>query len=385
MARFRRWQVAGVVAVTAALTLSACGSSSDDAGDSSAAPAGSGAASQPSGSSAGDVYSAKYTKPPAAANPAAKNKSVWVISVGQASPTGAASANAAMTAGKTIGWNMKLFDAKLDPAQFSNGIKQAVASKADGVVLIAVDCPAAKSALQQAKSAGVKTVGIYALDCNEVNASDPGLFSSQVSFGSRYKNLAEAYQAWGADSAKYAIDKSGGKAQSLAFNNKEYLILKYYQQGFDTQMKSCSQCTNTVVDWLAADFGAKLTGITQAALLKNPNANVVQGGSNPTLGITQGITQAGKQAKVTSVGGLGLSIDNDAIRQGQLTAANSWPTEWFGFAAIDTLNSVFNNTPVRDEGLGWQMADKTKNLPAKGDFVGDVDYTAAYKKSWGVS
>lgn len=388
----RHSRLAGVALVTlAALALGACSSSGGGSGGSSSAPAsggssgGSSSSSNSSSGGAADVYAPTYTKPPTGANPAAKGKTVWVISVGQASPTGAASANAAMKAGNAIGWNMKLFDAKLDPAQFSDGIKQAIAAKANGVVLIAVDCPAAKSALQQAKSAGVRTVGIYALDCNEVSASDPGLFSSQVSFGSRYKNLADAYQAWGANSAKYVISKTGGKAQSVAFNNSEYLILKDYQQGYDAQMKTCSGCTNTVVPWLAADFGAKLTAITQAALLKNANANAVQAGSNPTLGITQGITQAGKQSKITSVGGLGLSIDNDAIRQGQLTAADSWPTEWFGFAAIDTLNSVFDGTPVRDEGLGWQMADKTHNLPAKGDFMGGVDYIAAYKKSWGVS
>jgi ribose transport system substrate-binding protein len=388
----RRWQAAGLtVASIAILGLSAC--SSSGGGSPSSAPTAGGGASTPattggSSSSTGstdDAYKATYTTPPTAANPAAKSKTVWVISVGQASPTGAASADAAMAAGKAIGWSMHLFDAKLDPAQFSDGIKQAIASKANGVVLIAVDCPAAKSALQQAKSAGVKTVGVYALDCNEVTPGQPSLYSSQVSFGSRYKNLAAAYQAWGADSAKWAIAKTDGKADALSFENSEYNILKFYQQGFDAQMKTCSGCKNTIVPWLAADFGAKLTAITQAALLKDPNANVVQGGSNPTLGITQGVVQSGRTAKIDSIGGLGLSIDNDAIRQGQLTAANSWPTEWFGYAAIDTLNSVFNGTPVRDEGLGWQIADKTHNLPAKGGFSGDVDYVSAYKKSWGVS
>jgi ribose transport system substrate-binding protein len=388
----RRSRLAALALVPmAALALGACSSSGGGSGggsDTSTAPGS--AANTDTGSAstttdAAAVYKPTYTAPPTGSNPAAKGKTVWVISVGQASPTGAASANAAMKAGKAIGWSMKLFDAKLDPAQFSDGIKQAIAAKANGVVLIAVDCPAAKSALQQAKAAGVKSVGIYALDCNEVDPSQPSLFSSQVSFGSRYKNLAQAYEAWGADSAKYAIAKADGKADSLSFENSEYLILKYYQQGYDAQMKTCSGCKNTVVPWLAADFGAKLTAITQAALLKDPTANVVQGGSNPTLGITQGVTQSGRESKITSVGGLGLSTDNDAIRQGQLTAANSWPTEWFGYAAIDTLNSVFNGTPVRDEGLGWQMADKTHNLPASGDFKGTVDYAADYAKSWGVS
>jgi ribose transport system substrate-binding protein len=380
----RQWRIvaAGVISA-AALLLAACSSSSKNSGKASDTPGSSTGASSSAATSA-DAYAATFTEPATGSNPAAKGKSVWVISVGQASPTGAASANAAMKAGQAIGWKMHLYDAKLDPAQFSNGIKQAIAAKADGVVLIAVDCPAAKSALQQAKSAGVKTVGVYALDCNEVDPSDQGLYSAQVSFGSRYANLADAYKAWGADSAKWAIAQTDGKANVLSFENSEYNILKFYQQGFDAQIKTCSGCKLTVVPWLAADFGAKLTALTQAALLKNPDANVVQGGSNPTLGITQGVVQAGKQTKIKSIGGLGLSIDNDAIRQGQMTAANAWPTEWFGFAAIDTLNSVFSGTTPRDEGLGWQIVDNSHGLPAKGDFTGDVNYIAAYTKSWGV-
>lgn len=331
-----------------------------------------------------DVYAPTFTEPPSEPNPAAEGKTVWVISVGQASPTGAASADAAMKAGKAIGWDMKLFDAKLDPTQFSNGIKQAVAVGADGVVLIAVDCPAAKSALQQAKDAGVETVGVYALDCDEVDASDSPLYSAQVSFGDRYDNLADAYQAWGASSARWAIERAGGKPKVLAFNNSEYNILIDYQKGFDAEIEACDACSLEVVDWLAADFGPNLTALTQAALLKNPDASIVQGGSNPTLGITQGVVQAGKQTSVSTIGGLGLSIDIDAIKEGQMTASNAWPTEWFGFAAIDTLNSVFNGTDVRDQGLGWQIVDADHNLP-EGGFTSDVDYVAAYTSSWGVN
>lgn len=332
-----------------------------------------------------DVYAPTFTEPPSEANPAATDKTVWVISVGQASPTGAASANAAMKAGEAIGWDMKLFDAKLDPAQFSDGIKQAIAVGADGVVLIAVDCPAAKSALQQAKDAGVETVGVYALDCDEVDSSDSALYSAQVSFGDRYANLAEAYQAWGASSAQWAIERSAGKPKVLAFNNSEYNILINYQKGFDAAVEACEACELNVVDWLAADFGPNLTATTQAELLKHPEATTVQAGSNPTLGITQGIVQASRKTNISSIGGLGLSIDLDAIRDGSLTATNAWPTEWFGYGAIDTLNSVFNGTEIRDQGLGWQIVDADHNFPEGGDFTSDVDYVAAYESSWGVS
>ena len=36
------------------------------------------------------------------------------------------------------------------------------------------------------------------------------------------------------------------------------------------------------------------------------------------------------------------------------------------------------------EGDGMQVVDKDKNLPATGDYTGDVDYKAAYQKAWGL-
>jgi ribose transport system substrate-binding protein len=86
------------------------------------------------------------------------------------------------------------------------------------------------------------------------------------------------------------------------------------------------------------------------------------------------------------LGGFGLGIDFDVVRAKQgLNAVNSWPTEWWAYAAVDTLNSYFNDTPARDEGLGYQVVDEDTGLPAEGeDFKPDFDVPAAYRASWGV-
>ena len=60
------------------------------------------------------------------------------------------------------------------------------------------------------------------------------------------------------------------------------------------------------------------------------------------------------------------------------------PSDWTGWAAVDTMNSLFTDAPVADSGLGWQLVDKQNNLPPSGPFVPDVDFKAIYKKAWGV-
>ena len=48
------------------------------------------------------------------------------------------------------------------------------------------------------------------------------------------------------------------------------------------------------------------------------------------------------------------------------------------------MYSLFTEAPVADSGLGWQLVDKEHNLPPSGPFVPSVDFTAVYKKAWGV-
>ncbi len=85
------------------------------------------------------------------------------------------------------------------------------------------------------------------------------------------------------------------------------------------------------------------------------------------------------------MGGEGFAPELDLIRSGQgLNAVNISPSDWTAWAAVDSLNSLFNGTSPAESGLGWQLVDKTHNLPASGPFVPSVDFKAVYKKAWGV-
>jgi ribose transport system substrate-binding protein len=85
------------------------------------------------------------------------------------------------------------------------------------------------------------------------------------------------------------------------------------------------------------------------------------------------------------MGGEGLEPELDLVRDGKITAVNVFPSEWLGWAAVDTLNSVFRGEAPVPSGVGWMLADADHNLPASGPAHSRIDYEAQYRKAWGAT
>jgi len=386
----RRWVVpALVLAAVFAFALSACGSSdSDSSSSTTSSESTSGGESSSGGDSLAaaesqveEAYAGRYTEPSSKPSPAAKGKDVWFISAGQASPNAAELWNGVKEAGEKIGWNISLFDAKLDPSKFPEGIRQAVASGADGMVSM-VDCGVAKSAYEAARKAGVASVTIVAFDCDETEPGAEALTSAPISLGDRYSGWPDAYQAWGSDLAAWTIAQSEGEANVINATNEEFALINNLGMGYAARMEECAECEVTSMPWTVSEAGAKLAAKVQATILREPEANALQDSANPQLGMSQGVVQSGKAGEIKVVGGLGLPEDIALLKE-EGKGLDGWPINWMSWAAVDTLNSVFNEAEPEDSGLGWQMIDLEHNLPSGDDFEPEVDYKAVYTKRWG--
>jgi ribose transport system substrate-binding protein len=329
-------------------------------------------------------YAGRYTEPPSEPNPAATEKTIWFISPGQASPNSLEAYEAAKEASEASGWNMQLYDSKLEPANFSIGIKQAVAAGADGIIAAGIDCSLVKGPLEEAKKAGIPAVAIQALNCNETDPGEKPLYTN-ISLGNRYKNFVQAFEQSGSDMAAWGIVQHTGKANVLNFTNTEYTIISDNGKGFEQRLESCSECKVTNVPWSLSEFGSEATNKVKSALVKEPEANVLFDSLNATAGLSNGVVQAGKTEDVQVVGGLGIAEEFQMIKENKgLNAMAVWPDQWWSWAAVDTLNSVMNGNPVEDSGLGTQIVDAEHNLPKGEHFEPSVDFQALYKKRWGV-
>ena len=291
--RLRRTAVT-VAALVAALTMAAC---SSNASSTSSSGGSTPSSKSDGGSSASGIpaavtsllqtgYKGTFQAPPVSGPKAAKGKNVWVISCGQVSASCAEIADAAMQAGKTLGWKMTLFDGKLDPSLYSQGILQAIANHANGIFTVAVDCSIARSPLQQAKKAGIYTVGVSNFDCNDPLA-DTGspLYSTYVKY-TGIDGYGTTYEDWKKYNAAWIIAKTDGKAKVVNSYSPGYLVAEYQNKGFMEEMKLCSGCS------IVSNLGITATDQTgtgaqqkmQAAITQNPQVNAVQVGVSGWFG-----------------------------------------------------------------------------------------------------
>lgn len=400
IAKRSKRRYAGAALAVLAVVAGACSSSSSKATSSSSASGG-------SASSSGSPTTAKAADPVQAAadhtaqaekgtnrdvdptpRPAAKGKHIVVISSGQANISDSIPSNGAMEAAKAAGWTADLYDAKLNPANAGPLIRQAIAAGVDGIVLDAIDCQTAQQALQEAKAKNIVVIPMYAFDCNDAHGGGAaqGLFSGQTSYGAKNSDVDKFTESYGADQANYVIAASQNKAKIIAINTPGFTVLYYTLEGFRKTIEASggAQIVSTV-EVQASDLAdGKALPKVQAEILKHPEADWIKSPFTfmTLLAVAPALGQ--KAGTLHVMAGEGFAPELDLIRQGKLTAANVISSEWTGWAAVDTMNSVFLKQQPVDSGIGWTITDKDHNLPASGEFIPPVDFKAEYKKAWAV-
>ncbi|MBV9098984.1 MAG: substrate-binding domain-containing protein [Frankiaceae bacterium] len=337
------------------------------------------------------VYQGTLSSPDTTSRPAVKGKKIVIISAGQSSISSSIPVNAAKEAAQAIGWSVTVYDAQLNPANYPQLVSQAIASGADGIVLDAIDCSFVKSQLEQAKSKGIKVVPIYAYDCNDPYAGKGGvsLFSGYTNYGAAAnKNLGAFAEQYGYAQGQAAIAATGGQAKVIFFNDPEATVLHYTGQGFLNAIKTCAGCKVVAdVEFKGLDLGPTLQQRAASVLLQHPEANVVKSPFTAAtlLSIAPAVTQSGRASKLYVMGGEGFQPELDLMRTHQgVSAVMISPSDWTGWSAVDTLNSLFQGKAPAFSGLGWQLVDPTHNLPASGPWVSPIDFKSIYKKAWGV-
>lgn len=380
-----------------AATLAACGSS-DSGSSSKAAKSSSGTTTLPSSSQSwaktflAKAYAGTDGSLPTASPPAAKNKTVWILSCSQSAPGCAVPAQAAAEAAAAIGWKAKVLDGKFNPTVWNTLVRSAAAAKPDALILDAVDCAAVQASLGAAKKAGVKVYGFYSFDCNDSYTKGQPQFDAQLewhpwkSYGDFVENQFAKTQA------AYAIDKTSGKANVIELYETDVAVAHHIADGYDRWMGTCKDCKVYKVPFTGADLiSGKLQAKTAAALTKYPTANVVAAPYDATilLGIGPAVGQARASGrKLILTGGEGLGPNVSLIKKGVQNFAAGLPAAWVGWATIDGVNRMFNGKPQVPEGIGNGAIDVGHNMPTKTPFYDgngrSQDYQSVYKKLWGV-
>jgi ribose transport system substrate-binding protein len=210
-----------------------------------------------------------------------------------------------------------------------------------------------------------------------------------VNFGSQFGDYASLTRAWAAVKADWVITKTQGLAKVIEFKEDELLVVKYIREGFEQELAKCKSCQVVkTVDFTIPDFGPALQQKAQGALLQHPEANAIHSPYDTPmlLGIGAAVVESGRAAQLAVIAGEGFPSNVQLIRDGKgQSAANAFPAAWTGYAAVDSLNSVFHGQKPQDSGIGYRLVDREHNLPAPGKgYEPSKDFRAAYKKAWGL-
>jgi len=232
---------------------------------------------------------------------------------------------------------------------------------------------------------------VYFFDCNDPRA-DPNnvgepLFTAITNFGPKTADIAAFTKSYSADQANYIIADSNNEAKIIEIVAPEFTVLNYTHDGFKEKIDQSggAEIVSTLEGFQQDIINGQLAPKIQAELLKHPEATWVK--SPFTFVTTMGVAPSlGPQAgKLKVMGGEGFVEELTLIHEGKVTAVNVISSEWNGWAAVDTLNSVFRKEQPADSGIGWTMVDKDHGLPAQGEaFEPPIDFRAAYRKAWGV-
>lgn len=379
-------RVAAATLATAAL-LAAAGCGDSDAGGTTASGPTDLAAVQEAVDAA---YVGTYGAPPETPTTPPAGKSLWVISCGQIAIGCSTPADAAAEAAEAIGWSVNVYDGKLGADNaYATGVRQAIAAKADAIVIGSIDCPLIKAPLEEAADAGVLVVSLLSYDCDDprLGGGEP-LFTGSVIPNAQETTVSAYSVAQGRMKAQWAMSRTEAKTTALSLRNTDNVLGQDIADGFDAEIEACSSCTLVSVPFTLADIagGAVPTKVDQA-LLRDPSINAVMApyDSLMALGVAQAVVRSGRNDEIASIGGEGYQ-DNLALIEsdGGQDAAVYESTAWFGWAAVDSLVRLFNDQPLEPAGIGSQLVDRDHFPPTDADgIVPPVDFEAAYLQAWG--
>lgn len=329
-----------------------------------------------------------YTEPSGDGPEAQRGHRIAVVNAGVQSPSGTKQVNAAREVAELMDWDLSVYDGKYEPAEYQEGIRQAISQKADVIWLYSIDCPLVKTALEEATRAGIPVVAQESADCSEVDPAAESYFAAGLQFSEG--SFIDWGEALGAAQAWWLLAKLGNDADVIEVSVPDLVVLKALHDGFTEVMTTeCPECKVTTVEAQISDFGPGLQEKIETALLRNPSANglALSYDDLMTAGGSAAVMGSGRNDSLEVVAGTGFPANVDLVHnnQGQ-DAGFAYDMGYESWSAADVVNRVLAGAEQTGSGVGVAVFDRDNGLPAKGtDWVTDIDYRAAFKEAWGVS
>ena len=334
------------------------------------------------------AYVAKVTAPvtvwdgPTTGPKAVGHKLIVVVSTDQRNGGALGVSEGVKEAGKIIGWDVRVIDGQGSVNARAEGISQAIALHADGLVLDAIDAAEQATATEAAVKAGIKVVGWH-------SGPVPGPMPKYGIFTNITTDPLQVAKA----AASYAVADSDGRAGAIIFTDSAYAIAIAKSNAMADIIRACATCKLlSIQDTPLADAASRMPQLTTSLLTRYGSkwtyalsindltfdfmAPALQAAGIPGDGVPHAISA-----------GDGSVPAFERIRSGQYQVATvAEPLRLHGWQEVDELNRAF----AGDKPSGYVApphlfikSNIGKDGGPKNIFDPDNGYTEAYRKIWG--
>ena len=283
-------------------------------------------------------------------------------------------------AGAKIGWKVVIVDGHGTPVGWQQGLNQAIALKADGIVTNA-DAASLKGIIKDANDKGIVVVGIHATAFPGPQP-DVGLFV----------NIQQDPRDIGRAQADWIIEHSNGTARVVVTSHCEYAIACAKAHATEARLKECPGCK--VLEFNSSpisEVAQRQPALVTAWVQKYGTPLYITSVADYTADYQIPALRAGgvNPKDVIIVSADGNKSAYERIRAGgqyQLVTASE-PYKMQGYQAIDELNRAFHKMPpsgfvqtpylVTPDNINAEGGDKNTFIPSNG-------YEQHYLDLWGV-
>lgn len=285
-------------------------------------------------------------------------------------------------AARVIGWDVRSIDGQGSVNARAEGIAQAVALKADGIVLDAIDAAEQAASIDQAVKAGIKVVGWH-------SGPKPGPMPESGVFTNITTDPLEVARA----AASYAVAQSNGHAGAIIFTDSAYKIAIAKSDAMADVIRNCKTCQLlSVQDTPLADAANRMPQLTTSLLQRYGSKWTYALSINdltfdfmaPSLQ-SAGISGDGPPHAISAGDGSGPAFQR--IRTGDYQEATvAEPLHLHGWQEVDELNRAFAGVPPSGYVAPPHLFIKSninKDGGPKDIYDPQNDYQAAYRKIWG--
>jgi ribose transport system substrate-binding protein len=289
----------------------------------------------------------------------------------------------AANAFKAAGVKLITQDNQASASNTARLISEAIAQKANLIIIQSVPSNLITAPLEQAKKAGIPVIQLFETDPQLPPASEKNLgVVGQVTY---------CYSCAGKLLADYAIANSGGKANAMSIEDSDVGVSAPEINGIKSEFAAlCPACKLNVQDVLVSEWATKIATITQTSLTNSSLNWMLPIYDGMTGFMLPAIHAASAQNRIKiATFNADLTPMQSMAKKDVIVADVGSPLDWMGWAIADQSLRVLSGVPtVANENVPLRMFDAsnlgTINLSKPESTWYKTPYTADYMKLWGL-